>query len=276
MHPLDGCRAKICRAGQHINALDAEFREFTKPEFYKIIRAEINPKTGKQTLRISSPVNSLADIPSHWSVVVGEICHDLRSSLDYLTCQLTILDTRNTKTCDENISFPIYLFGPRKGKGAKRWPPQGVPHGIRFLCPCHATSIKRLQPYQGRNGQRLSPLWLLQELNNADKHRQIQVLTSQARGFTLRSGKLTEMRVGLRGFTVTVNGIRLKTGMPLINRTKVGTVAADETMDVNQGIRPQIGFAGGCDAVKRLPVIRTLESMTNEVSSIIEFFAPDF
>ena len=279
MHPLDGCRAKVRRAIQQVNALDTEFGEITRPELYKIVRAEINPKTRKQTLRISSPIKSLEDIPPHWSVVVGEICHDLRSALDYLACQLAILDTGNLRVCDDDTSFPIYLFGPRKrpASGIRKWQAYGVPNGIRFLQSTHIAQIERLQPYHGRNGKRFSSLWLLHELNIADKHRQIQVLVTQLRGVTLRLGQQTEMTINLRGFSVKVDGIEVKTGMPLINGAKVGhPIDAEPNVDVNLGIHPQIRFTQGCDAVKGFPVISTLHRLTDTVSDIIESFTLEF
>ncbi|MFQ5873316.1 MAG: hypothetical protein ACE5JL_05900 [Dehalococcoidia bacterium] len=247
----------------------------TEPDLYKVVRAEINPKTRQQALRISSPIKRIEDIPPCWSVIIGEVCHNLRSALDYLVCEVAILNTGNPRI---NTSFPIYRFGPRKqrAKGISRWPQSGVPVGIQHLKPSHIARIKRLQPYHRRNGQRFSRLWLLHELNNADKHRKIQVVASQLKGVSLGSGFSTETTIHRRGFSVKVGDVQVKTGMPLIDGTKVGTTDADTNMDMKFGLSPQIRFSYGCNVVKGLPVIHTLKTVADEVSGIIESFAPEF
>ena len=90
--------------------------------------------------------------------------------------------------------------------------------------------------------------------------------------FELRTAK-----VDIPGFSVKVDGIEVKTGMPLINGAKVGhPIDAEPNVDVNLGIHPQIRFTQGCDAVKGFPVISTLHRLTDTVSDIIESFTLEF
>jgi hypothetical protein len=47
-------------------------------------------------------------------------------------------------------------------------------------------------------------------------------------------------------------------------------------MQVNVTVAPGVRFGDSCKAVERLPVIRTLAGIANQVSSIIESFAEEF
>jgi hypothetical protein len=120
----------------------------------------------------------------------------------------------------------------------------------------------------------------LHEMNNADKHREIQVLAFAVRGVRLRFGEPTTLTIKDQGFDVVFHdiGVLIKTGVPLKNGAKIGTIdaIASDDMDVNITIEPQIRFAKGWDAVRRRPVISTLNGMADTVSSIVEDFAPKF
>ena len=47
-------------------------------------------------------------------------------------------------------------------------------------------------------------------------------------------------------------------------------------MEVNVTVDPGVRFGDSCEAVERLPVIRTLRRMADEVSRIVESFAEEF
>jgi hypothetical protein len=94
--------------------------------------------------------------------------------------------------------------------------------------------------------------------------------------------------IGLSG------GSRFKVGVPIHPNAIIGSIRPLPTdgipvfdprimrikreyeMQVNLGVTPGVCFGDGCNAVKRLPVIRTLQHIANQVSSVIESFAPEF
>lgn len=284
MHPLDGPRAKVDRAKSQFIALQTAFQRFFKRYPYRVAVAEFDKKAGHHNLRVKSGPSTL---PDEWGVLIGEIAHNLRSALDGLVCQLALAaDRRRTwRFCDKRkTGFPVFLRGPRA---------KGGHHLTRamldYLQDRHAARIESFQPYKRGNGHRDSPLWLLHELNNSDKHRLITVVTVVAGGIHL---------TGLWG-----GGGRLKTGVPLNLNAKVGDVPplpaegvrvldlvegqptiingrlrtrTQHEVQVDAEVTPGIRFGDSCDAVKRLPVIRTLQRMANEVSRIIESFASEF
>jgi hypothetical protein len=61
-----------------------------------------DPKTGWWLWQLKTSGTSP---PVRWSVVVGEIIHDLRSALDHLVCQLAIA---NQNSATMGHQFPIF------------------------------------------------------------------------------------------------------------------------------------------------------------------------
>ena len=286
MHPLDGPQAKIERAKSQIIALQRAFQRFFKRYPYRVVVAEFDRKRGQYNLRVQSGPSTF---PDEWGVLIGEIAHNLRSALDGLVWQLALLTTPKPYKL---TAFPICRVGRgrRRRKGSRDFhrPFWGNQNGLRLLKSLDRrfwTRIEAFQPYKRRNGGRLNPLFLLEELNNTDKHRLITVFTATVSGMEVS---------GLSG------GSRLKMGVPLQLNAKVGDVRPlpaegvlvldvvngqiniesgriptrmQYEVQVDTNISPGIRFGDRCDAVKGFPVIRTLQSMANEVARIVESFA---
>ena len=270
MHPLDGPRLKIRRAKSEIKRLGRReeiFRENTK---CSAVRKERNPKSGNYVMRvhIEGPLPSL-----EWGVYIGEIAHNLRSALDQLVYQLAVLNRGNisiTNTRDwTRLQFPIFLSNNAfiKGQGKDM---------INLLCPKHKTSIKRLQPYVRKAGilfktfdwakshGRNSPLFWLQQINNADKHRLIQVVTAKTGGFNITGwgDAVDRVRQSRSPFRILKEG------------AKICEVPPD--VQVHIGLTPYIAFAHGCEVVYKRLVIIVLSMIADCVSEIVESFASEF
>ena len=277
MHPLDGPRAKVKRAKTQLIALyDDSQRFFTKnPNI--ITRAEFDKKAGNYPIRVKK---CPSELPEQWSVIVGEITHDLRSALDLLVWQLSLLET---PTPYDKSAFPIYSVGRSRRKEIKSfWGRQGKgPSCLKDIHSRYWTRIEAFQPYKRGNRSRQNPLFLLHELNNADKHRLIQILSA-----SVGSHQIT----GLFG-----GGSKIKIGVPIRPNAKIGwinplafpvptlafeggrpRIRMQEEMQVKFDVSSSIRFGDGCNAVKSLPIFRTLVNINNEVSRIIESFASDF
>ena len=272
MHPLDGPLAKVDWAQQQIEALDSDSRALFGTDSYRVVPAEINHKTGQRVLRIQTSIDQL---PPQWSVVVGEVIHDLRSALDQLVCALALLSDRargETFCEDEKTSFPILLYGPRsRSRPRSSSRPKWSSQRLRYLRRSLRTRIQGLQPYKRRDLGPKSPLWLLSEMNNADKHRYIQIVAARSRSMSMVVSRQTDNRLW-------VDALRFKLGVRLIDGTKVGEVDpyGQEDVEVQRVIHPEIVFWEGCDAVKRQPVIRTLRTISDEVSRAVNLFRGEF
>jgi len=270
--PLDSPAAKFYRAQNQVGSLKEQFNSFVESQRYRVAIAERNPKTGKNALRVVAVKDDL--LPSDWPLIIGEIAHNLRSALDHLACQLAALRWPNDPTVFEKASFPIRLYGPRSTVRPTRrrpaWNDKGRVSGL--FCQRHLTMLKNLQPYLRKNGNRLSPLWLLHELNNADKHRAIQVARKTAGGMSLI------ITGDMRGFDITDPKSTYRR-VPLKHGAKVGEATITGSPDGVQmrfHLEPKVVFWGGCEAVKGLPVVTALSDMLKQVHDVIMEFAPEF
>lgn len=197
MPPLDGPRAKVERAKSQLKALHRTSQALFEQHPYSGVKAEFDRKAGYYNVRAQGGPPAL---PDEWSVVIGEIAHDLRSAVDGLAWQLALL---NTPEPYDRTAFPICRVGygkrPRKGRPGKVhrtfWekvkPAKGASPQFRPVKDVSGsidekfwTRIETFQPYKRRNGGRRSPLFLLEELNNTDKHRLITVMTVRIDGST--------------------------------------------------------------------------------------------
>ena len=76
-HSLDGAYCKIQRAEEHIAQLDAEVQSFLNTEPYRVER-EPDPKTERVILY----ARNVKQPPVRFGIIVGDVLHNLRSSLD--------------------------------------------------------------------------------------------------------------------------------------------------------------------------------------------------
>jgi hypothetical protein len=106
-HPLYGTATKLNRTRLHLDELDREIDDFIGRDLYNE-DWKYNQKRNIHILRFSPVVAP----PAHFGPIIGDIVHNLRSSLDYVICQLAILDETG-RPCDQNpkTQFPIVDLG---------------------------------------------------------------------------------------------------------------------------------------------------------------------
>jgi hypothetical protein len=267
MHSLDGSHLKVRRAKSEIKRLASAEEAFRRDADYRAVKAEFNHQDGKQVYRIK--IGAAPD--PMWGIYAGEIAHNLRSALDGLVHQLVL---HNCKTPTTNTQFPIFLVGhtTRKREGRNTLIPhfEGMEladgrHMIQFVSKPHQAMIERLQPYKRGQGRAIglgksNVLYLLKELNNADKHRLVQVIESRAGAFfTARWGNIDPSDVDSPGrFIVLEEGAKF--------------LAAAPDVDVYPKITPYITFWKGCKAIEGKGVVWTLHRIAQHVEAIISDF----
>jgi hypothetical protein len=148
---LQGIRAKIERAKEHVRDFESRLRTFMQTDPYGI-RVEDDPKTGDKIQRVEIRSQTPADLP----LVAGEVIYHLRSTLDHLVWQLV---EANGGTPGKETGFPIFDAASKyKTDSARK---------VKGMSPVAVTVLDLIQPYKGGNDS----LWKLHELNNFDKHR---------------------------------------------------------------------------------------------------------
>jgi len=254
--------AKLVRAREQIESLQGDSQRFFQRNRYGVLVGELNRQTGMYELR----VGETPDIPSLWAVRVGEIVHDLRSALDGLVCQLAIHSNPGTdwRICEQRrTGFPIFIDGPDSSAR-----PRFSRKALSYLLPTLITRIERLQPYKRGNGHRSSPLWVLHEMSNADKHRVIPIVAGRLLGTLLTPTDWWD-----------IQSAHMKARVWLKSGAKIGEVyprPPERHVYVYVSLVPEIAFGEGCDTVERRPVIPTLVGIANHAQKIIESFTGEF
>lgn len=159
-HRLAGVVAKFNRAKQQFDVLRHEIGSFSdqEPEPH-FSRGYFDANTWEwiERFQIREPP------PLRWGVMLGDCVHNLRSALDHLVCQLTLLDGGTMEDCAKT-QFPI------ASKSREQFDAM-ADYRIPGLSPKHRAMVKRAQPYRAGDEAWKHPLAVLADLSNADKHR---------------------------------------------------------------------------------------------------------
>jgi len=166
-HRLGGVLAKFNRSSELFDVLRAEIGDFLDsdpgPHFS---RGEFDADSWEWIERFHG-----REPPLRWGVILGECVHNLRSALDHLICQVTLLDGGRMDDCADT-QFPI----------ASKSEQQFENMADRRLPACfsdkHRAMVKEPQPYHAGDGADRHPLSLLADLSNADKHRVLNASVS--------------------------------------------------------------------------------------------------
>jgi hypothetical protein len=193
---VDGIKLKLQRAYQQLDTLKIEMANFLKGDCYEPA-IQFRRIRGAREARcvVDFTIRMVVKKPCEpmWSVIIGEIVHDLRSGLDHLVYQLVIHATGNPPTV--RTQFPIFL-------DATKFDIDGLKM-LRGVGTQATALIKTLQRFSTGEGDK-SPLWHLNQLSNIDKHRTIHLTggTLQAFNFSfppiVNPGRI-ERRVNQRG-----------------------------------------------------------------------------
>jgi hypothetical protein len=150
----DIVRSKIEWAEKHVDEAErclSVFFHDTKP--YQLAMKDDTNKS--ETVLY---VKSTKDLPPTLGLTVGDAISNLRSSLDYLACELVATpEYISTQTV-----FPISETVPTTTDEKRRYDKQvrGMREDVKEI-------IRKMEPYRGRDNN----LWTLHSLNNTNKHR---------------------------------------------------------------------------------------------------------
>jgi hypothetical protein len=210
-------RAKLDWARKHLDRLESEIQIFVDSEPYTPT-FEKQEQVGRWISRIR--VNRT--IPSEWSLIVGDVLHNLRSALDNVVYAL-ITNESGTPAKPAQIQFPI--FGDSADFKAKR------EKYLAGMNPKAVAIIEGLQPFNRLDRKWHSQLTILNYLSNIDKHRHIIVTTM--------AGALTN---------VTVDAFRLVPELTNVITRKVpivdGAVLATIYTPVAEGFPAKVTMRG--------------------------------
>jgi hypothetical protein len=231
---------KVDRAREHIRELHSEIRRFHSRDPYSIVE-NLDPETGEsvKTLRIRRRM------PPRLAVIVGDVVHNLRSSLDHLAWQLVLA---NHEVPTRRTAFPISdTVAEFESRGLRKI--QGVGHEAACL-------IKGLKPFKGGN----DALWSLHQLNIIDKHRLLVTIDLVRQGMRMGGVELV--------FQPFVR-LPLKSGAELARGPEIRVI--DDGVEMKPEFVLDIAF-GEPEIVKGNSLVPTLEKLADSVQAVIKKF----
>jgi hypothetical protein len=145
---------KITRARHHYNELCGEInRYYAEEPGHLVLMPDSTPEKRHYQFQAKG------EIPARIGLMCGDCLQNLRSSLDYLVHEL--VEANGAKTNKKHM-FPIALTAEQYDRDAT--------HRLNGIDPRAKLFIEALQPFLLDDPQS-SPLYLLDELTNVNKHR---------------------------------------------------------------------------------------------------------
>lgn len=241
---LDGARAKVERAKEQIQ------------EFNTVIRNSIDSFYGIRCEERDDSINFRAvvrgGLPIKWSIIAGEIAHNLRSALDHVVWQL--VDEKGTARTE----FPIFDSSEKYETTGKK--------KIQLVSASAQEIIEGLQPYHKGMEFSAHPLYRLHHINRIDKHRSLHLL-----GIAV-----SKAAIGIGG-SGTLHSLIIhnpKPTFPLEHDAVLRTVhaaAGTSRVKVSHEFSFEIAF-GKFEVCEGLHVIPTLRQIADFVGEKIELF----
>lgn len=268
MGPLDGVKAKIQRAEEHIQNLNREITAFvgSDPPPYKVVREHQN-----KGLQYAFIVSGEVDVPLRFAVMAGEVFHQLRSSLDHLLYALVV---KNGGTPTTKTQFPMCSTIKAFEEAVTNGRIKGVSSAAEKL-------IRSVQPYSTPTPDD-TILSVINQYNVLDKHNLLVFVCAVAKlGEQITIGldpKISTIQ-GRKGEMPNIVGFfepppfKVSKNGEVIFAINLGKPAPNFVADADSAL--QIAFEK-FGRVKFCPVIQALEGITAGTKHTINLFASEF
>ena len=152
-------QSKIERAKKHVACLDTEISAFFASDPY-----EIGTKRDPQTRKLIYYVSRANTVPIAIPAITGDVIQNLRTALDYLHQKLLMVGT-NSAVPSKGQDATFFIDGdPNQPKHYET----SMPAKVQGLRQDAIDGLLAIEPYKGGKGH---DLWVLNTLNNIDKHR---------------------------------------------------------------------------------------------------------
>jgi len=257
---LEGIRAKLNRANEQIYSLNLEIASFLSDNYR--IASHCNVESRQYIFTAFGQ----PEVPPRFSVLIGEIVHNLRSCMDHLVTQLAVLGPGGGNP--NVLEFPICRTPEKFEDSCKRGKIKGVPH-------IAATIIEELLPYRTSTPVDTSSLLILHDLDRSDKHRLLVVVVAVVQMADRLALTAADRDVEIIGMSPPITpGLR-----PATAGTEVFKIFFSEKFDPNVQMKGNFAFqvAFGQDGpLKDEPVIEVLGVLRDAVILSIQRFFRDF
>jgi hypothetical protein len=163
---------KVQRAKKHIVDLESEWGIFLDTGPYRI-SVEDDFNTGERNYNVADAGEIPVDIP----VIVGDALQNIRSALDHLAYHLAVLGSGSSGKLSHTY-FPISDNATKYHSEKAR--------KVKGMRQDAIDAIDALEPYGGGRGE---IFWLINTLNNIDKHRILLTALPNLMGHSISPGQ---------------------------------------------------------------------------------------
>jgi hypothetical protein len=235
VHPLDGSFEREWRAGEHLADLEREIANVFGRQANNVA-FDLDPNRPHGAINVQLPSETFFGM--RVGILVGEICYNLRSALDYLIFELARVDSGMPQ---RGTQFPIM-------DAKEDFDGRGKGSFLKGVNETHIAAIERLQPYTGCDWTRR-----LRDFSNEDKHRQFVV-----------AGGETTIHVW-SGLSTDLSRIR---GMTFDRKAQHPLTGAE--VDVKVHVAGSVAFDDGS------PILETLQEIKRSVANCLADFKSEF
>lgn len=253
--PLAGIRSKIEWTKKHIRDLEEVVQSFLATDPYPVI-ADYNPDNRE----LQCKVTHIRDVPTDVAQIAGDALCGMVSILDHLAYRLW---RKGGGAGDgRHVYFPITSKTTlAEHKTARQRKVQGIPAPI-------IAAMDAIEPYKGGKGHQL---FVLNELNNLSKHRDLIAVGAQFAKAALVPGPVPS------AFMSGSGGMIFKAA-PARCPLQVGDVVFSSTGIAKIEGNPQINFGfeialNEPQIIQSKPIIETIHQLLGLVDAIVGQFA---
>ena len=183
---FQGCRAKIERAREHLDALEAALNSACEDKANCAeLRADLDEQSGFHVVSLKYAPD-LSPVSEAIGLAVGDVVHNLRCALDHAVWQLASQNQQGIPLKPQQVMFPIVDCPSAFAKACKPGAALGE------VDPVHQMIIGSLQPYWGEAdpsrrewNKYVHELTLVRDISNTDKHRVPATILSSTTSFEL-------------------------------------------------------------------------------------------
>jgi hypothetical protein len=155
--------AKLGRAQEHADAVKSEIAAWQDSNPYMVTR-----ERNAEFTRYSLVVHIATQPPlMRWTLAIADVVHNLRTALDHLIYAIAVYETKGESSPPNKLAYPIC----RTSEQFDDW---GIGR-IKTLTAEVQAIVKVCQPYNRRHKELPPLLLLLNEFDNRDKHKLLQV-----------------------------------------------------------------------------------------------------
>lgn len=266
---FDGCWAKVKRAGEHRDALNAEIvSAFTERDHLPRVGTRYEEETGDHVLYVSY-MPDLSALIERASILFGDSVHNLRCALDHVVFELAMAHKKGQIEHPRRLAFPITDSENNWKQEERR---------LTEVSPEARALIKWYQPFEAlaRAGQPPGTPTLLgyiRDLDDWDKHRLLTPVTVP--GASLADPQPDAMAI----WTAAAMASLVDPSAYELKAVELGTIFARTTfpdsvrlmdMDMAGFLAPQLNLLEG-----QFEVIKMLDTMASRVIEIIRKVAPE-